>query len=199
MFRRIREIVDEKDSFVVVLIDEVESVTAARRAAMSGTEPSDAIRVVNALLTQIDQLKACDNVVIMTTSNITGAIDLAFVDRADIKQFIGLPSVAARYQILCSCVHELMRVGIITPRATLMDYKAVELLQNVEHDATRFSMMLFEAARRCEGLSGRALRKLPFLAHAFFLQATCTLEVFIQALNLTVEREFRGRSQMEKA
>ncbi len=48
---------------------------------MSGNEPSDAIRVVNALLTQIDQIKRHANVVILTTSNVTGAIDLAFVDR----------------------------------------------------------------------------------------------------------------------
>ena len=49
---------------------------------MSGNEPSDAIRVVNALLTQIDQIKRHSNVVILTTSNVTGAIDLAFVDRS---------------------------------------------------------------------------------------------------------------------
>ena len=48
---------------------------------MSGSEPSDAIRVVNALLTQIDQVKRHPNVLILTTSNVTGAIDLAFVDR----------------------------------------------------------------------------------------------------------------------
>ena len=48
---------------------------------MSGSEPSDAIRVVNSVLTQIDQLKRYPNVLILTTSNITGAIDLAFVDR----------------------------------------------------------------------------------------------------------------------
>ena len=52
------------------------------------------------------------NVVILTTSNITGAIDLAFLDRADIKQFIGLPSPAAIYQIYYSCIMELMRVCI---------------------------------------------------------------------------------------
>ena len=38
-------------------------------------------RVVNALLTQLDSLKSEPNVLILTTSNITGAIDLAFVDR----------------------------------------------------------------------------------------------------------------------
>lgn len=46
-----------------------------------GSEPSDAIRVVNALLTQLDQIRRYPNVIILTTSNITGAIDLAFVDR----------------------------------------------------------------------------------------------------------------------
>ena len=33
----------------------------------------------------------------MTTSNITGTIDLAFVDRADIKQYIGPPGPEACY------------------------------------------------------------------------------------------------------
>ena len=44
-------------AFVCVLIDEVESLTAARQSALAGNEPSDALRVVNALLTQLDQLK----------------------------------------------------------------------------------------------------------------------------------------------
>ena len=107
-------------SLVCVLIDEVESLTAARKA--SGSEPSDAIRyiigplstedrlswgnlrVVNALLTQLDQIKMAPNVLILTTSNITGAIDGAFVDRADIVQYIGPPNQAAVYQILFSAI-----------------------------------------------------------------------------------------------
>jgi len=121
MFEKIKELVDDKETFICVLIDEVESLTSARKSALSGSEPSDAIRVVNALLTQIDQLKSFSNVLILTTSNITGAIDLAFVDRADIKQYIGLPSAAARYVILTSCVYELMRVGIISPKASLIN------------------------------------------------------------------------------
>jgi AAA+ superfamily predicted ATPase len=119
LFATIQELVDDPECFVVVLIDEVESLTAARKSALSGNEPSDAIRVVNALLTQIDQLKQFKNVMVMTTSNITEAIDLAFVDRADIKQYIGLPSAVARYQILQSCMMELMRVGVITPPVPL--------------------------------------------------------------------------------
>ena len=78
---------------------------------MSGSEPSDAIRVVNSVLTQIDQLKRYPNVLILTTSNITGAIDLAFVDRADIKQYIGPPSTPAIFKIYQSCIKELMKVS----------------------------------------------------------------------------------------
>ena len=74
---------DDSSTLVCVLIDEVESLTAAR--SNSSSEPSDAVRVVNALLTQLDQLKNYPNVIILTTSNVTGRIDLAFVDRADIK------------------------------------------------------------------------------------------------------------------
>lgn len=54
------------------------------------------------------------NVLIVTTSNISGTIDLAFVDRADIKQYIGLPSRAAIYQIYYSCINEMKRVRFIT-------------------------------------------------------------------------------------
>jgi len=48
----------------------------------------------------------------LTTSNVTKAIDLAFVDRADIKKFIGLPSPNVLYKILEGCVLELLKVFI---------------------------------------------------------------------------------------
>lgn len=62
MFAQIHLLLDDEDAFVCVLIDEVESLSAARKAALSGMEPSDAIRVVNALLTQLDQLRQRKNV-----------------------------------------------------------------------------------------------------------------------------------------
>lgn len=40
---------------------QVESLTAARKACQAGTEPSDAIRVVNSVLTQLDQIKRLVN------------------------------------------------------------------------------------------------------------------------------------------
>ena len=56
--------VEEEDTLVCVLIDEVESLTAARRAAVAGSEPADAVRAVNALLTQLDALKRRPNVLV---------------------------------------------------------------------------------------------------------------------------------------
>lgn len=75
-----------------------------------GNEPSDSIRVVNAVLTQVDQIKRFPNVLILATSNMTETIDIAFVDRADIKQYLGIPSVPAIYKIYYSCIQELFKV-----------------------------------------------------------------------------------------
>ncbi|KAL2935920.1 Pachytene checkpoint protein 2-like protein [Bienertia sinuspersici] len=113
LFLNIQEMVEDENNLVFVLIDEVESLAAARKASLSGSEPSDSIRVVNALLTQLDKLKTSPNVIIMTTSNITAAIDIAFVDRADIKAYVGPPTLQARYEILRSCLQELLRTGIL--------------------------------------------------------------------------------------
>jgi SpoVK/Ycf46/Vps4 family AAA+-type ATPase len=196
LFEKIREMVEDDDTFVCVLIDEVESLTAARQAAIAGTEPSDAIRVVNAVLTQIDQLKKYRNVIILTTSNVTGAIDLAFVDRADIKQYIGPPNLRARYDITSTCIYELMRVGIVAPKVPLLDYKSLELMQ-IPNEASRPSMMLLEAMKLCEGFSGRAMRKLPFIAHSHFVQrAQCTVEEFIVAFDSAVKKEVNDRKSV---
>jgi hypothetical protein len=183
LFDHIKDMVDDEDALVCVLIDEVESLTAARSGAAGGAEPSDAIRVVNAVLTQIDQLRQRDNVLILTTSNISEAIDLAFVDRADIKQYIGLPSADARYTILASCFRELARAGIVRSVdglpvlvPCLSDAKLI-CRNHASGIATPglpagvdvpMVLALAQAATDSEGLSGRALRKLPFQAHAFF-------------------------------
>ncbi|XP_071444083.1 pachytene checkpoint protein 2 homolog isoform X2 [Hetaerina americana] len=113
MFEKIRDLIDDKEALVCVLLDEVESLAHARKASMSSSEPSDSLRVVNAVLTQIDQMRRYPNVLILTTSNLTNAIDLAFIDRADIKQYIGLPSAFAIYKIYHSCINELLRKIII--------------------------------------------------------------------------------------
>jgi SpoVK/Ycf46/Vps4 family AAA+-type ATPase len=98
--------------------------------------------VVNALLTQIDRLKTRKNVLILTTSNMTEAIgmsrtrkrksdrrtmnetvivlltilaraDIAFIDRADVKFHIGLPSTKAIVILLATSLAELQSTGIV--------------------------------------------------------------------------------------
>jgi SpoVK/Ycf46/Vps4 family AAA+-type ATPase len=173
LFEQIRNMLEQEDCLFCVLMDEVESLTAARQAALSGSEPSDAIRVVNALLTQLDRLKRYRNVLILTTSNITDAIDTAFVDRADIKQYIGSPSAAAIHEILRSCVTELARKGLVT-----VDPKSRGVLPwgdvpaNAKDNENDPSRMLADVATLCatHQFSGRTLRKLPFQSFARFCQ-----------------------------
>uniref|UniRef100_A0A5F8H669 Pachytene checkpoint protein 2 homolog n=1 Tax=Monodelphis domestica TaxID=13616 RepID=A0A5F8H669_MONDO len=197
MFQKIQELIDDKEALVFVLIDEVESLTAARNACRAGTEPSDAIRVVNAVLTQIDQIKRHSNVVILTTSNITEKIDMAFVDRADIKQYIGPPSTAAIFKIYLSCLEELMKCQIIYPRQQLLTLRELEMIGFVENNVSKLSLLLSEISRKSEGLSGRVLRKLPFLAHALYIQTpTVSVEGFLQALSLVVDKQFEERKKL---
>ncbi|XP_062840062.1 pachytene checkpoint protein 2 homolog isoform X2 [Anolis carolinensis] len=197
MFQKIQALIDDKDALVFVLIDEVESLTAARSAVRAGTEPSDAIRVVNAVLTQIDQIKRYPNVVILTTSNITEKIDMAFVDRADIKQYIGPPSAAAIFKIYLSCLEELMKCQIIYPRQQLLTLRELEMIGYLENDVSKLSLILKAISRKSEGLSGRVLRKLPFLAHALYIQSpNVTMTTFLQALSLVVDKQFEERAKL---
>ncbi|OAV89200.1 hypothetical protein PTTG_08986 [Puccinia triticina 1-1 BBBD Race 1] len=122
LFTKIEQIAENADVFVLVLIDEVESLAGSRSSGASGSEPSDALRAVNSLLTALDKLRHYKNILVLTTSNLTGSIDDAFLDRADIKQYIGLPSPEAVYWILRTCLKELVQTKILTARKFL-DYK----------------------------------------------------------------------------
>ena len=295
LFEAIFEKLEDKDALVFVLVDEVESL-AASRAASAG-EPSDAVRAVNALLTQLDQLRTYRNCMVLTTSNITGAIDVAFVDRADIKAYIGPPTVKARYEMLRSSVEELIKVGIVDApgsstttcttdplsqdsvrlpgfeeaqqaqqvlqmarikleqteqeRMSIGDSKTLKPMQvdgeqdpshgthvareeqnpnfppkatpavhsafdnaginnvGVQNDNNLGFMdneevlaagaALLQVAQMADGLSGRTLRKLPFLAHAgagFAGDCRCTLQKFLNAMSVALQEERNDRESL---
>uniref|UniRef100_A0A8C9XQM0 Pachytene checkpoint protein 2 homolog n=1 Tax=Sander lucioperca TaxID=283035 RepID=A0A8C9XQM0_SANLU len=173
------------------------SLTAARSACQAGTEPSDAIRVVNSVLTQLDQIKRHSNVVILTTSNVTEKIDLAFVDRADIKQYIGPPSVKGIYNIYLSCLEELMKCQIIYPRQQLFTMFELETMGFAKSEVSEHSLNLRNIALKSKGLSGRALRKLPFLSHALFVKTpTVTLERFLEAMDQAVDKQTEEKANL---
>ncbi|KAL0985470.1 hypothetical protein UPYG_G00157300 [Umbra pygmaea] len=200
MFQKIQQLIDDKEALVFVLIDEVESLTAARNASQAGTEPSDAIRVVNSVLTQLDQIKRHSNVVILTTSNVTEKIDLAFVDRADIKQYIGLPSAEGIFNIYLSCLEELMKCQIICPRQQLLTMFELETMGFRKCNVSELSLVLRNISIKSIGLSGRALRKLPFLAHALFVKSpTVSLEAFLGAMELAVDKQMEESANLLNA
>jgi len=227
MFSRIREMLEDGDAFVCVLIDEVESLTAARQAAVSGNEPSDAVRVVNALLTQLDQLRRFPNALVLATSNLTNAIDPAFIDRADIKLYVGPPGVAARYDILASCMLELRRAQLVAPFDLFLSWPELQpmlphrpvdfsLMRSIPRDTStprddvRISMMLHALAKACDArdehetgelLSGRALRKLPFLAVALFAaqsDAPLAVEDCLDAMHKAIQHEHTTRRELRE-
>ncbi|MCO5576235.1 hypothetical protein L7F22_030044 [Adiantum nelumboides] len=158
-------------------------------------------RVVNALLTQLDKLKSFSNVIVLTTSNVTGAIDIAFVDRADVKAFVGPPSLWARYEILRSCLKELYRVGLLTTQwpseeELILDYNGLQQCLNSHspskeiprNDST--SNSLLATAQITEGLSGRTLRKLPFLAYTAMPNTpTADMSKYLEFLESAAKRE----------
>uniref|UniRef100_A0A1A9X1Z1 AAA+ ATPase domain-containing protein n=1 Tax=Glossina brevipalpis TaxID=37001 RepID=A0A1A9X1Z1_9MUSC len=186
LFAKIHEIIQDSRNLVCVLIDEVESLAYARNC-MSGQEPKDAMRVVNALLTQLDNIKEKSNVLILATSNLAETIDLAFLDRADIKQYIGLPNELAIRKIYESMIYELERVGII-------EVEDNETLKSQLQDLITFS----------QGMSGRSLRKLPFLALTFYDeednypdQRKIRLDIFMRYLLQAMQKQKEDQRLMK--
>ena len=95
---------------------------------------------------------------------------------------------------------------VVSERYGNLSSASFELLQGLSvaptgSQAPRHSMMLHALAARCEGLSGRALRKLPFLAHANLIAATATvgLEAYLDALHRAVELESNVRAELESS
>ncbi|KAG5474424.1 hypothetical protein LSCM1_03206 [Leishmania martiniquensis] len=113
LFDEVHRIAAAKECLVCCVMDEVESLAAARTSAMKGNEPSDSIRVVNALLTQMDRLQDCKNIIVLATSNLTAAIDAALLDRADKRVFVGSPGVQARFLMLQASVQELVEKRLV--------------------------------------------------------------------------------------
>lgn len=61
------------------------------------------------------------------------------------------------------------------------------------------SMTLYDLCSRCDGLSGRALRKLPFLAYALFSKdETMDIIEYLDCLSRAIEHEFGQRDLIEK-
>lgn len=84
----------------VVFIDEIDTLVPARGQYMGDSGVSD--RVVGQLLTELDGLQGCTNVLLIGATNRPSALDPAILraGRIDLQLEIGLPDVAGRLAIL---------------------------------------------------------------------------------------------------
>ncbi|KAK3078892.1 hypothetical protein LTS18_006348 [Coniosporium uncinatum] len=229
MFEQIHAMADDEDTLVCVLIDEVETLTGSREKAASGNEVGDALRATNQLLTALDRLKHRPNVVVFCTSNLLCIIDSAFLDRVDIKQYIPNPCASAAYEIFRSCFNEMVRcklLVLIDDPSDVLDDDSLDCLMamNQQQPDSDWEFMnilsfptlaevnirlwnrpcspgrkLWALAQRCEGLSGRTLRRLPFAALALHTYTDpCTVSEGLGALSLAVDDECRARPKSER-
>ncbi|TLD39454.1 pachytene checkpoint component Pch2 [Venturia nashicola] len=217
LFSQIHSIADDPTKLVCVLIDEVETLAGSREKAVSGNEVGDALRATNQLLTALDRLRHRSNVVVFCTSNMMGAVDAAFLDRVDVKQFVGNPSSKAAYEIFRSCLNELVRCGILLPNnvdpsqdeddpMSLIQYPSSPPSTNSPPPSFFPSLLevnvhlwdqpqapgkkLWDIAQKCDGLSGRTLRRLPFLSLAMYTYSEeCSVDEGLEALQLAVTEE----------
>ncbi|KAM0141286.1 hypothetical protein ACHAP3_002148 [Botrytis cinerea] len=160
---------------IIVLIDEVESIAVSRHSGIMHGEAQDSLRATNALLTGFDRVRACPNVVFMSTSNMVDCLDEAFLDRCAIQIPFQPPSEESQYKILRASVLELVRSQIILADvSTLIDHtqlihswQEARLYAAVQSETpTRklFNIIIqlnSPAAKEKLGISGRFLTQIP--------------------------------------
>jgi AAA+ superfamily predicted ATPase len=130
----------------VVLLDEIETMAVSRHQLSLEANPIDVHRATDAALAGMDRLtREHRNVLLVGTTNFAKALDSAVISRADHIEEIGLPTEPARREII---LDTLKGVGSVWRSARAL-----------EGDATRL-------AKAAEGLDGRRIRKLIFVAMA---------------------------------
>ena len=126
----------------IVLLDEVETLAADRLKLSLEANPVDVHRATDAVLVQLDALaEDHPDLLFLATSNFPQAVDSAFVSRCDLVVNIPLPDHNACRQILEHC---LTGLGTTFP--------SIGKLASSEH--------LEQCAAECDGLDGRAIRKM---------------------------------------
>ena len=158
---------------LIVVLDEVETLAADRQKMSMDANPVDVHRATDAVLAQLDQLAVTyPELLFVATSNFTGAIDAAFLSRADLIVTVDLPTVNACQKILTSTLEALAEMYPDLRR--LLTDPALE-----------------GAGRRCLGLDGRRIRKVVISALA------CDKSVAADPSRLTVKHVIQAVEQAQ--
>jgi pachytene checkpoint protein 2 len=132
------------DGAALVLIDELETLAVSRHQLSLEANPVDVHRATDAALAGMDRLtRDHRNVLLIATTNFAKALDAAVLSRADHVEEVGLPTEAARREII---LDTLKAIGSV--------WKNV---RDLEADADRL-------AKISDGLDGRRIRKEIFVA-----------------------------------
>ncbi|KAF2665933.1 AAA-domain-containing protein [Microthyrium microscopicum] len=176
-FQTIFSLASDPSHLVLVLIDEIESIAGSRERALQTQEVGEVVRVTNALLVMLDRMRYTPNVLLLCTSNLADSMDGAFLDRVDLVEKVPLPGQGARYDILRSCFGEMVRCGLVNgAQGDLLEGSPVpedgmlmslsELRLSDETADESPSRRLWTLSDKCKGVSGRMLRRLPFMGLA---------------------------------
>lgn len=126
---------------LIVLLDEVETLVADRAKLSLEANPIDVHRATDAMLAGLDNLAArFPELVFIATSNFEGAIDPAFISRADLVLQIEKPTAEACKAILTDTLNAL---GEQWPQIS-------QIVKQKNYD---------EIAKELIGLDGRQIRK----------------------------------------
>jgi AAA+ superfamily predicted ATPase len=134
------------DGVAIVLLDELETLAVSRHQLSLEANPIDVHRATDAALAGMDRLtRDHRNVLLIGTTNFPKALDQAVISRADHIEQIGLPTEAARREII---LDSLKAIGAVWKR-----------VRALEADVARL-------AKASDGLDGRRIRKEIFVAMA---------------------------------
>ncbi len=166
----------------IVLLDEVETLAADRSKMSMEANPVDVHRATDAVLTQLDKLAAeYPQLLFLATSNFAGAIDEAFLSRADLVVTIDLPTPEACKAIVLDTIDRLAQA-----------YPKLSGLRSAPQIA--------KAAVAAVGLDARRIRKAVISALAHSKQTAANPELLTaDAVFDAMQRAQAERARMEKS
>lgn len=92
----------------------------------------------------------------------------------------------------------MFQTGILE-HEQICDISQLKLFGYTEDSNTKNSLKLLELSRVSEGLTGRTLRKIPFLAHALHLSTdNTTLSKFLKAMHSAILK-VRQESELQQS
>ncbi len=163
------------DGVAIVLLDEVETLAVSRHRLSLEANPIDVHRATDAALAGMDRLtRDHRNILLIATTNFPKALDKAVLSRADHIEEIGLPTEAARREIISDTLNSIATV-----------WKKVRALGS---DADHL-------AKVAEGLDGRRIRKEIFVAIGSDIETAKDPNKLTKAL---IESAFRQALKTQK-